>query len=287
MRIQFISIIVIVNFAIGNLLNAQTTETFAPFNGFQFGYIGQFKLVDKCNFINLSDDENLPIPLNTVGGDIGFEFSYHFNKYYGISLGLRYGTNAEHKFKIFDSQSILTNENNYISSPYCFLLGISTPLLFEIHLPISKKLYFFSNIGTNLTPIINLILGYNNYFITRPFYLSNNDTVPFFKYNLQNDQFFSFEIISNFGIYYKLPKNDLIKISLGYNFNSNNFLEGYLMYNYSNSLSALEIKNNFINIQIGYIHTFNYSNARKYILYRSKTKLSRSEIKKQALLILN
>lgn len=280
----FLSIFIFINF-----VNAQTIKTFEPFTGFQFGYSGQFKIVEKCNFIQIENNSQPPIPVNSIGGEIGFECSYHFNKNFGILLGLNLRTYGEHKFKIFQPLSTFSDDKDqYTKTPYMFLMEVSIPLQIEFHYPISNKIYFFSSLGVNLTPIIKEISGFNNFLLRQSYfsYPYNQNSTPVFTYNLTNDQYVTYEFLTNWGFYYKLPKNNLLKLSIGINLSSNNSFEGYYYDLFSNSKGAIELRNNNIAIQIGYIHTFNYSNAKKYIKYRSTSKISKKEIKKQALLLL-
>ena len=55
MKISYPSLIFLSIFIFINFVNAQTIKTFEPFTGFQFGYSGQFKIVEKCNFIQIEN----------------------------------------------------------------------------------------------------------------------------------------------------------------------------------------------------------------------------------------
>ena len=111
-------------------------------------------------------------------------------------MGLNLRTYGEHKFKIFQPLSTFSDEKDqYIKTPNMFLIGISIPLQLEFHYPISNKIYFFSSLGVNLTPIIKGISGFNNFLLRQSYYSYpyNQNSTPVFTYNLTNDQYLTYE----------------------------------------------------------------------------------------------
>ncbi|MDR0205900.1 MAG: hypothetical protein LBI45_01380, partial [Bacteroidales bacterium] len=67
---------------------AQKPVSFYPFKGFHVGITGQAQFIQKAKFIYLTGSDPIPKGKWTYGWETGIEFSYHFVKYFGVSLGI-------------------------------------------------------------------------------------------------------------------------------------------------------------------------------------------------------
>jgi hypothetical protein len=66
--------------------------SFYPYKGFHVGITGQAEFINKPSYVALTGSDPAPKGRWTTGWETGIEFSYHFAKYSGISLGINYGT---------------------------------------------------------------------------------------------------------------------------------------------------------------------------------------------------
>ena len=82
-------------------ISAQEKQDFNPFDGFNFGVTGQMELVKKVSLYPYMGEYYQPIAKNSFGWETGFELSYNFAKYFGISAGLNFGTIAVINYNAF------------------------------------------------------------------------------------------------------------------------------------------------------------------------------------------
>jgi len=129
-------------------LEAQNFPSFYPFKGFHVGVIGQVEFVQKPMFYLINDGDPIPKGTWSYGWETGIEFSYHFAKYLGVSIGINYGTALSYDCAIYWRTIPGFNDgegtaNNY--SPRRSPMQdeeIMFPLKFEFHYPLLRPLFF-------------------------------------------------------------------------------------------------------------------------------------------------
>jgi hypothetical protein len=266
--------------------NAQKTPSFYPFKGFHVGITGQAEYIQKCTYVALTGVEPAPRSRWTSGGEIGMEFSYHFAKYFGIAIGINYGTVLSYKRDQYISTLPLeTGEflevNGYDRS---FITMSDKEMLFpikiEFHYPLRKDLFFTAEAGVKIKGIFQKLacLKYNywegsygtgcNYSIYDD-YDPEEDvwyTKPYYRdLGLRDMRTISCNLLLGIGLYYQLPYGDLLRFTTGINVSFNNIIEGYYRYYLTDSYGTFSVKNDFIYTQLSYIHTLNWQKAKKYV----------------------
>lgn len=282
-----IKILFILTFFYSYIGDAQYVPTFSIFKGFHIGCLYQVGIVEKCSTIQFIGEENPIIPLNSIGNNFGLECSYHFAKYYGFSLGFEYGTSATISFKkLVPYSSFHLGEDVFeVNQNPIQFKQFSIPLKFEFHFPISNYLFFTSNFGIRFKNISSLFIKNDQNLISgiifgEGFY--NDQGIPFNFFIAefyQRSMKLNIDYLMNIGVYFKLPYYDILRFTFGLNISPQNDVYGTYFYPISQSYGKFLFKNNQINFQIAYIHTFQYFKAKKFIKYTSETKLSRKEMK--------
>jgi len=253
--------------------------------GFNVGVTGQAEFVQKCSFVHLTGSDLPPRARWTYEWDIGIEFSYHFAKYFGISVGFNYGTIFSYKRELYfstipDFEGGWKEVNKYEQS----MLVVSNremlfPIKLEAHFPLRKDLFFVAEAGVKIKGIFQRLdygkdaigsYGTSYGFIILPPYTSN-DEVEYEGISYYNDvgwrnlSKIHCDLLLGIGLYYKLPYGDLLRFTTGINMSFNNIIEGYYKYHLTESYGTFAVKNDFIYMQLSYIHTLNFQKAKKYL----------------------
>ena len=298
----------LITFVVFSLLlynvGAQNHPSFYPFKGFHVGITGQAEFIQKCSFVALTGSDPAPKPLWTTGWEAGIEFSYHFAKYFGITLGINYGkafsyNSADYLSTVPDGKGGWKEINAYDSfhSDIPFLDTHENELMFpvklEFHYPLHKNLFFTAETGVKIKGIFqrlaygkNEIGRYNggSSFINEPQYTSNNKPEQIMYYDQQgirNMGKISCNLLLGLGLYYKLPYGDLLRFSAGVNISFNNIIEGYYQYFLTESYGTFAVKNDFIYTQLSYIHTLNFQKAKKHVKKQDFSFSSKKERRKK------
>ena len=197
----------------------------------------------------------------SLGWAVGIEASYNFYKYFGVSIGLDYGTTTNFLFPT----------TMFIE----YALDFKIPVNFEVHVPLKENWHFyssvglcFSNIGGGLEQGRYLYLSINNngVFANSDIFKDNNR-----KYHT-TDQFWaqkpykiSIDTLVKLGVYYTLPYKDLLRFGIVGNFGLFTKYTGvYHIYNVNpadNSETELDkgyfnYRYNGFGIEVAYIHCF-------------------------------
>ncbi|MCL1850124.1 MAG: hypothetical protein FWF70_01760 [Bacteroidetes bacterium] len=210
---------------------------------------------------------------------MGIEFSYHFAKYFGISLGMNYGTVVSYRNAIYLNELLIEYEYipEYVNQYETSLITMSVnemlfPIKLEFHYPLRKDLFFTAEAGIK-------IKGINDWLICRDFGICSHgyrtskglpvtpddyDTVtnsyhvkPYYDDVGYQDLKIRCNLRLGLGLSYKLPYGDLVRCTAGINLSFNNIIEGDYLYYLTNSYGTFAVKNDFIYTQLSYIHTFN------------------------------
>jgi len=282
---------------------AQKSPPFHPFKGFHIGITGQTEYIQKCSFGYLTGSDPAPKPRWTYGWETGIELSYHFAKYFGVSLGINYGTILSFNHDIFlstvpDFQGGWKEVNNY--DPFlnnvhdCEVLH---SFKLEFHYPISKNLFFNTEIGVKIKGMFSKInrtlrIGEyrrnTSYLINHPYPSYNNSKQIMYYEDLgwRNMLDIHCDLLIGVGLYYQLPYRDLLRFNFGVNVSFKPLIEGYYKYCLTDSYGTFSVKNDFIYTQLSYIHTFKFLKAKKYVKKQDWTFSSKKERRKKILEVL-
>jgi len=263
----------------------QNIPSFYPFKGFHVGIIGQAEFIQKPSFFLLYDGDPIPKGKWTYGWEAGILFSYHFAKYFGVSVGINYGTALSYDCAIFWRVIPGFNDVYGIANDYKPRRSpvqdeeIMLPVKFEFHYEIHNNFFFTAEAGVKLKGIQHR-LSYGkdvigNYssgsgVLVRPVPDDNpnipSEQINYFTYNGERDiSKIHCNLILGIGLYYKLPYGDLVRFTTGINMSFGNIVEGYYIYHLSGGWGKFSVKNDFIYTQLSYIHTLNWQKAKKYV----------------------
>ena len=226
-------------------------------DGFHLGITGEMNLAQKMTVVPLTTGCPAPITFPTLGWKSGFEFSYHFAKYYGVSIGFDLGTMSQ--FRLF-----YWLDNTYI--PCGHTTGRlafpkwQVPIKFEFHYPIKQsEFFFYGAVGVNLVDIreglLNLFQRIDYSYTIR---YEWPETDPFMCYLEDADGGkLNVDLQLNLGFYYRLPYNDLIRFSILANYAFKDKFQGYYRYLYDKeSYGTLNYRHNHIGFELAYVHCF-------------------------------
>lgn len=227
----------------------------SPFNGFHFGYTLEADIAhpDHIKFFvdgELAKDTHQSL---RYGFRAGFECSYHFADFFGVSAALDYGIISRSPF----------NDWRY--------RGFSMPLKFEFHYPITDKIWLTANLGTQIRmPIGTVCDGYNpntgrHPLIYYPYFVDN--------YSVYDRNVFYADIMADFGIYYRLPNQDYMRFMVGLNVATTDFARAELTsddYYFKTDCEksgeqaiSITVRNHYLYFQLAYLHSFSKHRAIK------------------------
>ena len=268
------------------------------FQGFHLGYIGQFDLMMPAQ---LTEDSRL-MSVPRAGGHAGLEFSYHFARWFGVSAALNYGTTGALRLKFYWQES----NPETIKRNYLYGTGLSMPVKFEFHYPISPKAWAVVDAGVRIRMPWNTFihgydrdhseLGENNSSDYSEQLSEDNPLI--LNYNYIDRDILNLDILAGVGMYFRLPNNDLLRWNVGLNAALRQFAIGsyvHRIYNATNStmlpqedeyqdiLGDFSLRNHFFYAQIAYIHTFKNAKQKQetapYALKYGNNKMYNHEIK--------
>ncbi|MBR3551093.1 MAG: hypothetical protein IKO09_03750, partial [Bacteroidales bacterium] len=211
----------------------------SPFNGFHFGYTLEADIVHPVEMISCTTAKKSFSSVR-FGGRLGLECSYHFADYFGVSAALDYGYIGRDKSSIF-----------------CPYYGLSMPLKFEFHYPVTDKLWVTANAGVQLRmPWETFVYGYdpnggqtniNLWYIGNPVYYTDY---------CYNRWVFYADLMVDAGIYYQLPNQDYLRFLAGLNIATTDFARGGVE-PYSIGYEELYAfqRNHYLYGQIAYLHS--------------------------------
>ncbi len=185
------------------------------FQGFHLGYIGQFDLMMPAQ---LTEDSRL-MSVPRVGGHAGLEFSYHFARWFGVSAALNYGTTGALRLKFYWQEG----NPETIKRNYLYGTGLSMPVKFEFHYPISPKAWAVVDAGVRIRMPWNTFihgydrdhseLGENNSSDYSEQLSEDNPLI--LNYNYIDRDILNLDILAGVGMYFRLRNNDLLRWNVG------------------------------------------------------------------------
>lgn len=209
----------------------------SPFNGFHFGYTLEANLVHPVEMTSVNTGAKSFSSLR-FGGRLGLECSYNFADYFGVSAALDYGYIGVDKVGFRE------------------YYGLSMPLKFEFHYPISDKLWVTANVGTQLRmPWMTFLYGFdrNGGESNGNFCFVGNHTI--WGNNLYDRYVFYADIMLDGGVYYQLPNQDYLRFLLGLNVATTNYGRGNVTLSRDNE-QYFSQRNHYLYFQIAYLHGF-------------------------------
>ncbi len=228
----------------------------SPFNGFHFGYTAEANFIHP-DHLQVFDDGKLSSDTYDklrYGFRAGLECSYHFADFFGVSAALNYGITSRSADNAWRYQ------------------GLSMPLKFEFHYPITDKIWLTANLGTQIRmPIGTVGDGYNSNIGRYP--LVDPVNLDFDSNSVYDRNVFYADIMADFGIYYRLPNQDYLRFMVGLNVATTDYARSKhtiddLYYNAigekskEQSISITE-RNHYLYFQIAYVHSFSKMRAIK------------------------
>lgn len=271
------------------------------FEGFHLGYTGQFDLTMPAQVTE--DPYLMGVPY--VGGHAGLEFSWHFARWFGVSAALNYGTTGVLRFK-YEWQE---NNPETIKRNCLYGIGLSIPVKFEFHYPISPKAWAVVDAGVRIRmPYNTFIDGYNPnlsvlnketvYEYHQYVETLSEDNPLILGYNYIDRNILNLDILTGVGMYFRLCNNDLLRWNIGFNVGLKEFAKGGFVHRiysnpnlhgsvpvdeYQDILGNFSLRNHFFYAQVAYIHTFNKSKHRSetapYALKYGNNKMYNHEFK--------
>lgn len=242
----------------------------SPFDGFHVGCLIDAGIMSPAKLSSTTYIQSKP----GGGGRIGLELSYHFNKYFGVSAGMDYGTTGAFRYHAHcDTGNVVP----FDKKDYAFYhLGISLPLKFEFHAPISPKVWLTMDVGMRLRVPWGTIFVRNN--ATLNAFTSPDETEESYpqlnlKPSVLDPNRINVDILANVGFYFQIVKSDFLRWTIGVSCPLRDFSTGsyslhmkeedpntFTMHiplpkdQYENG--TYRLRSNMLYMQIGYIHTF-------------------------------
>lgn len=209
----------------------------SPFNGFHFGYTLEANLVHPVEMTSVNTGAKSFSSLR-FGGRLGLECSYNFADYFGVSAALDYGYIGVDKVGFRE------------------YYGLSMPLKFEFHYPISDKLWVTANVGIQLRmPWMTFLYGFdrNGGESNGNLWFVGNHTI--WGNNWYNRYVFYADIMLDGGVYYQLPNQDYLRFLLGLNVATTDYGRGNVTLSRDNE-QYFSQRNHYLYFQIAYLHSF-------------------------------
>ena len=284
---------------------AQEHVSFYPFKGFHVGITGQAEFIQKPTYVALIGTDPAPKARWSYGWEMGIEFSYHFAQFFGVSVGINYGTaiSYERAFNIsnFPIPYLMRGKINkgHSSVDGWQEIEILFPVKLEFHYPLRKDLFFTAEAGVKVKGIYERLWygknakgihgsGYSYYDPedSDPETGVHYSTTYYDDWGVYDAGKISCNLLLGIGLYYKLPYGDLLRFTAGVNISFNNIIEGHYQYYLTDSYGSFAVKNDFIYTQLSYIHTLNWQKAKKYLKKQELSFSSKKERRQKIMKLL-
>lgn len=262
-------------------LSAQDIRRYDPFRGFHFGYTASVGVTRPCDVFPNIGDYPSPEGLPGCGYLAGIEASYHFADFFGVSVGLEYGDTWRQKVRI---QYPLGGQKFVFSDHYSSLYF---PVKFEMHLPVGDRFHLFSDLGVRLGTVgffIEMGRLYGQHFenaeqaLVRTDEAGNGEDMVFsMAYDLLPNSVTA-DLLFDFGFYYRLPYDDLLRFAVGANVGLVRFSQGWYYFPDEEAAGTVSTTNTHFDIQVAYIHNFKKTKEKLYQKPRWDKDLPRHEL---------
>lgn len=219
------------------------------FNGFHFGYTLEADVAHPLTMTNAVTGVKSTHSFIRYGGRFGLECSYHFANLLGVSAALDFGY-------------IAPNDHYANITRY---YGLSMPLKFEFHYPVSDKLWVTANAGVQLRmPFETFSHGFNRD-SGEPLLHNNIAGNPAYYEGYYNRYVLYADLMADVGLYFQLPNQDYLRFLLGLNIATTDFARGSVRMYSSEGYDDLYFsqRNHYLYGQIAYVHSFSKQRALK------------------------
>lgn len=219
------------------------------FNGFHFGYTLEADVAHPLTMTNVVTGVKSTHSFIRYGGRFGLECSYHFADLLGVSAALDFGY-------------IAPNDHYANITRY---YGLSMPLKFEFHYPVSDKLWLTANAGVQLRmPFETFSHGFNRD-SGEPLLDNNIAGNPAYYEGYYNRYVLYADLMADVGLYFQLPNQDYLRFLLGLNIATTDFARGSVRMYSSEGYDDLYFsqRNHYLYGQIAYVHSFSKQRAVK------------------------
>ena len=219
------------------------------FNGFHFGYTLEADVAHPLTMTNAVTGVKSTHSFIRYGGRFGLECSYHFADLLGVSAALDFGY-------------IAPNDHYANITRY---YGLSMPLKFEFHYPVSDKLWLTANAGVQLRmPFETFSHGFNRD-SGEPLLDNNIAGNPAYYEGYYNRYVFYADLMADVGLYFQLPNQDYLRFLLGLDIATTDFARGSVRMYSSEGYDDLYFsqRNHYLYGQIAYVHSFSKQRALK------------------------
>ncbi len=250
-------------------------------NGFHIGLREEGYVINSLGIKPIYGSQRI-ISKPRLGSKAGLEVSYHFARYFGVSLGIDYGTTLHGGF---DSVYVPLNiYHNYGFEGMPSITPINTddvirqfqiPVRIEFHFPMYNSNWMFcSAVGVNLVNVFESI-GYavtkrDNY---NAFIQDMTFSIGIQKINegvsttlaegvlsrpKEMTRKIEADLFLNLGVYYRLPYNDLIRFQAVFNYSFKDRMTGKYTYMalMPYEYGTISYRHNYIGLELAYIHCF-------------------------------
>ena len=248
-------------------METRAQQEYNPFKGFNLGITTQAQLVAPVNFTPVYGpevDAFAPKGLPGFGYEGGLELSYHFANWFGVSLGLNFGSSAVMNFKA-GGKRIPWNRLSDRFHDFFF------PLKFEFHYPVSDRFWLVSDLGVKFSGSFQI--GGTMMQSTMAVYEDFNDPATYVDLTcvtsgLTSTRAVNADLVFDMGFYYQLPYGDLLRFTAGVNAPmTGTTLSGLYQltcpaYQYESG-GTFTCINNHLNFSAAYIHTFKKLKAKQ------------------------
>ena len=212
-------------------------------DGFHLGLNLQGNLSQRADIIPIGNITESSLKASPkIGYDFGIEASYHFAKYFGMSVGVDLASGLA-----VNVQRKSGNEN--VSVLNLCNRTLEVPIRFEFHYPIMKSNFsFYGALGVSFNNLFRHGVSSSGLTINEEsenFHLWITDR-KFEKINATMQM--------RLGVYYRLPYNDLLRMSITSNYTFRDKLQG--SYKYKDESGALTYRHNYMGLELSYIHCF-------------------------------
>lgn len=251
----------IYQFAVAQLdtpIVSKPSAKFVPdvFKGFHFGYTAQYNMTQAAVFTAADGTPGSPTTKMGSGFAGGFEFSYHFAKYFGVAVGVGFGSRY-----VLQVNSPCTdlywghNPNHHRFSQGAMLF----PIKFEFHLPFNDNFFFLADAGIrfNYSSLENYCSANMSNWDDNG--VSDNSTRCYIEISRPIAKPVQSELLFDLGFYYRLPNDGLLRFSIGTNLSLSKPWQGrYEIYTENEVLEngTISLKNHYLYPQITYVNTF-------------------------------
>lgn len=231
----------------GTLSYAQNSNK-TYLNGFRLGITGEANVAPAMSVLPTTNSQSTLKAFPAMGGKIGIEFSYYFAKYFGVQVGLDFGSRMQYTLKEYNAFGNLRGKlQNQIG-----LWDFSIPVKMVFHVPVAKNVLLYSAVGMNLN---NMFHRPQSGFVRHSYGGMVNNRSLYIE--LEEPLKFRIDFQMNAGVCYRLPYNDLIRGGIAANLAFRDNLRGLYQFQEENNTGGmLSYRHNHIGLEFAYIHCF-------------------------------